>query len=75
MIDPLTSIRHRDRALVLILEQERAQGYPQAFNWAAWRRSREKVVAKLRSHTYWAAKGPQALHRHLAAVISSLRWR
>lgn len=58
MPDPLTQIRHRERALVLILEAERDQGMPAPFDWAAWRRNRANLVAKLRSRTYWASRHP-----------------
>lgn len=59
-MDPLTMVRHRDRALVLILEQERDQGWPRPFDWHAWRRNRAGVVAKLRSRTYWTER---SIHR------------
>lgn len=58
----LRTVRHREQALALVLEDERDQGMPRPFDWAAWRRNRAGVVVKLRSRTYWANKGrPQAV--------------
>lgn len=59
-MDPLTMVRHRDRALALILEQERDQGMPPRFDWAAWRRSQRGVVARLRSR---ARQNDRSIHR------------
>lgn len=53
----LHRVRNRERALALVLENERDQGWPARFDWAAWRRNRATLVAKVRSRTYWADKG------------------